>query len=91
MNKSELISEISSRSHLDKTKVETFLNVFVDVITDTISNGEKVQLVGFGVFEKRHREPRVGRNPKTGEELTIPAVDVPVFRPGKAFKDSCNK
>lgn len=91
MNKSELVSAISDRSRFEKNKIETFLNIFMDVVTESVSNGEKVQLVGFGTFEKRHREARTGRNPKTGEELKIDAVDVPVFKPGKAFKDACNK
>lgn len=91
MNKAELVSAISERSGLEKNKVETFLNSFIDVVTDAVSSGDKVQLVGFGTFEKRHRESRTGRNPKTGEEIKIDATDVPAFKPGKLFKDAVNK
>ncbi len=91
MNKSELISAISERSGLEKSKVETFLNSFIDVVVDAVSSGDKIQLVGFGTFEKRHRESRTGRNPKTGEEIKIDATDVPAFKPGKLFKDAVSK
>ena len=90
MNKSELISSISEKSGLEKNKSELFLNAFIDVVTDSVAKGEKVQLIGFGTFEKRHRDSRVGRNPKTGAKLKIDAAEVPVFKPGSAFKDAVN-
>ena len=88
MNKSELITAISERTGLEKNKVENFLNAFTEVITESVSGGDKVQLVGFGTFEKRHREARAGRNPKTGEPIQIAATDVPAFTAGKLFKDA---
>ena len=91
MNKSELIDAISENSGLGKGKTELFLNTFMEVIIETVANGDKIQLVGFGTFEKRHRDARVGRNPKTGDELKIPAVDVPAFKAGKNFKEACAK
>lgn len=91
MNKAELIIAISEKSGLEKNKVEAFLNSFIDVVTDIVSSGDRVQLVGFGTFEKRHRESRTGRNPKTGEEIKIDAIDVPAFRPGKLFKEAVNQ
>ena len=91
MNKAELVSAISERSGLEKNKVETFLNAFTDVTIENVASGNKIQLVGFGTFEKRHREARTGRNPKTGEEIKIDATDVPAFKPGKLFKDAVNQ
>lgn len=91
MNKSELIMALSEKVSVEKAKVEIFLNSFVDVVEETVAKGEVVQLVGFGTFESRHREARTGRNPKTGEELTIPASNVPVFKAGKNFKDAVNR
>lgn len=91
MNKSELITALSERVGMEKAKVEAFLSSFVDVVEETVAKGEVVQLVGFGTFESRHREARTGRNPKTGEELTIPASNVPVFKAGKNFKDAVNR
>jgi len=88
MNKSELITAISERTGLEKNKVENFLNAFTEVVTEIVSGGDKVQLVGFGTFEKRHREARAGRNPKTGEPIQIAATDVPAFTAGKLFKDA---
>ena len=90
MNKSELISAIAESANMEKNKVEVFLNSFVEVVEKVVASGDSVQLVGFGTFEKRHRESRTGRNPQTGEELTISASDVPVFKAGKNFKDIVN-
>ena len=91
MNKSELIKAISEKSGMDKSKAETFLSSFIDVVKNTVAKGESVQLIGFGMFELRHREARMGRNPRTGENLNIPASNVPVFKVGKNFKDAINK
>ena len=90
MNKSDLISAIAENANMEKNKVEVFLNSFVEVVEKVVASGDSVQLVGFGTFEKRHRESRTGRNPQTGEELTISASDVPVFKAGKNFKDIVN-
>ena len=87
MNKKELITSISEKTELTKKDVELALNAFIETIEETLENGEKVQLTGFGTFEPRQRKARMGRNPKTGEELEIPASVVPAFKVGKAFKE----
>ena len=87
MNKVELIAQIAEKSGLSKKDAEKALAATVDAITEAVSTGDKVQLVGFGSFEVKQREARVGRNPKTKEEIQIPASRVPVFKAGKALKD----
>ncbi|HOA34900.1 MAG TPA: HU family DNA-binding protein [Bacillota bacterium] len=87
MNKSELIGLVSEKTEMAKKDVEKVVNTVIDSIVDAVAKDEKVQLVGFGTFEKRHRAARKGRNPATNEEITIPALNVPVFKAGKAFKD----
>lgn len=87
MNKSELIGLVSEKTEMAKKDVEKVVNKVIDSIVDAVAKDEKVQLVGFGTFEKRHRAARKGRNPATNEEITIPALNVPVFKAGKAFKD----
>ena len=87
MNKTELIGMVSEKTDMAKKDVEKVVNAVIDSIIDTVTKDEKVQLVGFGTFEKRHRAARKGRNPATNEEITIPALNVPVFKAGKAFKD----
>ena len=67
------------------------MNATIDVIAGTLADGDKVQLVGFGAFEVKSRAERTGRNPKTKEEIKIPASKVPVFKPGKALKDTVSK
>lgn len=91
MNKAELISSISEKSNLTKKDAEAALKGFIESIEESLENGEKVQLVGFGTFETRHRAERKGRNPRSKEEITIPASTVPVFKAGKEFKDRVNK
>lgn len=92
MNKSELIASIAEKSNLSKKDAENALNGFLDTIEEALSNGEKVQLVGFGTFEVRDRKAREGRNPRNPEEvIKIPASKAPVFRAGKALKESVNK
>ena len=83
MNKAELINAVSEKSGLSKRDSELAVSAAIDVITDCLSQGDKVQLVGFGAFEVRERAQRKGRNPKTKEEIDIPASKVPVFKPGK--------
>lgn len=87
MNKKELITSMSEKTELTKKDVELALNAFIETVEETLENGEKVQLTGFGVFEPRQRKARMGRNPKTGEELEIPASVIPAFKVGKAFKE----
>lgn len=91
MNKSELINAIAEKSGLTKKDSEKALNAFVETVQETLTKGDKVQLIGFGTFEVRERSARKGRNPQTGEEIMIPAAKVPAFKPGKALKDSVNK
>ena len=90
MNKTELISAMSEKSELTKVDTEKALKAFIDTVTDELKNGGKVQLVGFGTFEVTERAERQGRNPKTGEAITIPASKSPKFKAGKALKDIVN-
>ena len=87
MNKAELINAVAEKAALSKKDSEAAVNATLEAITGALSDGEKVQLVGFGSFEVKKREARVGRNPKTKEAIEIPASKVPVFKAGKALKD----
>ena len=91
MNKVELIAQIAEKSGLSKKDAEKALAATVDAITEAVSTGDKVQLVGFGSFEVKQREARVGRNPKTKEAIEIPATRAPVFKAGRALKDAVSK
>ncbi|MDU1414310.1 MAG: HU family DNA-binding protein [Clostridium sp.] len=91
MNKSELIAKMAEKSGLTKKDNEVVLKAFIESVEEALESGEKVQLVGFGTFETRERAARVGRNPRTKEEIQIPASNVPVFKVGKEFKDRVNK
>lgn len=88
MNKNELINAVAERSNLTKKDSELAVSAVLEAITDALCEGDKVQLVGFGSFEVKKREARVGRNPKTKEAIDIPATKVPVFKAGKLLKDS---
>ncbi len=90
MNKAELVKAVSDKTNSTKKAAEEAVNAFVDVVADTLTKGEKVQLVGFGSFEVRKRAARKGRNPQSGEEIKIPASKAPVFKAGKALKDVVN-
>jgi len=87
MNKTELIHEIATKAGLSKKDAEKALNATLDTISDVLASGEKVALVGFGSFETKKREARMGRNPKTKEPIEIAASRAPVFKAGKALKD----
>ena len=91
MNKQELVSAIAEQANLTKKDAEAALKAFVDSVEASLKKGEKVQLVGFGTFEVRERAARVGRNPRTNEEMQIAAAKVPTFKAGKALKDLINK
>ena len=91
MNKSDLIAAIAAKTGDTKKGAEESLNAFVSVVTDALTKGDKVQLVGFGSFEVRKRAARKGRNPQTKEEIKIPASKAPVFKAGKALKELVNK
>ena len=88
MNKTELIAEVANKAGLSRKDAEKALGAVVETITEAVVKGDKVQLVGFGSFETKQREARTGRNPKTKETIEIPATRVPVFKAGKALKDS---
>ena len=91
MNKTELIAEIAIKTGLSKKDAEKALAATVETITETLVKGDKVQLVGFGSFETKKREARMGRNPRTGEPTPIAATSTPVFKAGKALKDAVAK
>ncbi|HZG87560.1 HU family DNA-binding protein [Paenibacillus sp.] len=88
MNKQDLINSISEKSGLTKKDVEAVLNTFLGEVTEALSSGEKVQLIGFGTFETRKRSARVGRNPQTGATLPIPESKVPAFKAGNKLKEA---
>ena len=90
MNKTELIAALSQKAELQKKDAEKALTAFVEIVTESLKAGEKVQLVGFGTFESKERPARTARNPRTGEEITIPASKTASFKVGKALKDSIN-
>ena len=87
MNKTELIAAIAEKAELSKKDAEAALNASVEAISAALAQGDKIQLIGFGSFEVMERAARVGRNPKTKEEIKIPASKYPVFKAGKALKD----
>ena len=91
MNKTELIAAVAEKSDLSKKDAEAAITAAVEAITGALIEGEKVQLVGFGSFEVKTRAARVGRNPKTGEEIPISEARLPVFKAGKALKDAVAK
>jgi DNA-binding protein HU-beta len=82
------IGEVADRTGMTKKDVEKVVNAFFSTIENTLKSGDKVQLIGFGTFEVRDRQARKGRNPQTGEEISIPAARVPAFKAGKALKDA---
>ena len=91
MNKTELIAAVAAAANVTKKEAETVLKAFTDVVTEELKNDGKVQLVGFGTFEGGERAAREGRNPKTGETMTIAASKAPKFKAGKALKDAINE
>ncbi len=91
MNKTELIQAVADRTGLAKKDAEKALTALLDTVAETLAQGDKVQLVGFGSFEIKEREARTGRNPQTRAPIEIPATRVPVFKAGKALKDQVTK
>ena len=87
MNKNELITAVAEKSGMTKKDAEKAIAAVVDTLTEALVKGDKVTLVGFGSFETKTREARIGRNPKTKETIEIPASCIPVFKAGKALKD----
>ena len=90
MKKAELIAAMAEKAELSKKDSEKALKAFIDVVTDELVKGEKIQLVGFGTFEVSERPAREGRNPQTGETMEIKASKAPKFKAGKALKDIIN-
>ena len=91
MNKTELVAAIAEQAELSKKDSEKALKAFIDVVSDELKKGEKIQLVGFGTFEVIERAAREGRNPLTGEKMKIKASKAPKFKAGKALKYAVNE
>ena len=91
MNKAELVAAVAEKSGLSKKDSEKAINAAFETISTALVKGDKVQLVGFGSFETKERNARIGRNPRTKEEIEIPASRVPAFKAGKALKDAVAK
>jgi len=90
MTKAELVEGIAGKAGVSKAAAEKVLKAFMEEVKDGIKKGERVTLVGFGTFFAAERPARMGRNPRTGEEIKIPACTVPKFKAGKALKDDLN-
>ena len=91
MNKAELVDAIAGKTGESKAAAGAALDATLDIIGAALARGEKVQLTGFGTFERRHRAARMGRNPRTGAAVPIAASNVPAFKAGKALKDMVNQ
>ena len=91
MNKGELVDKIADKADVTKKQADAVLTAVLDSIMEAVSTGDKVTLVGFGSFESRQRQAKEGRNPRTGETMTIPATTVPVFSAGKLFKEKVSE
>ena len=90
MNKTELVAAIAEKTQLTKKDSEMALKAFVNVVSEELKKGEKIQLVGFGTFEISNRAARTGKNPQTGNAIDIPASKAPKFKAGKALKETVN-
>ena len=88
MNKTELVAAVAQKTGLTKKDAERVVNATVDTLVESLKKGEKVQISGFGIFETKTREARVGRNPRTKETIQIPATRQPVFKASKTLKDA---
>ena len=91
MNKTELIAVVAEKTGITKKEAERIVSATFDTVTETLVKGEKVQIAGFGAFEIKEREARMGRNPRTKENIEIPATRLPQFKAGKALKDAVAK
>ena len=90
MNRTELVAAMAEKTQLSKKDADAALKAFIDVVSEELKKGEKIQLVGFGTFEVSERAAREGRNPQTGETMQIKASKTPKFKAGKALKDMMN-
>ena len=88
MNKTELIAAVAEKTDLSKKDADAAVSAVLGAITDALKAGDKIQLVGFGTFEVRNRAAKQGRNPRTGETMTVPASKVPAFKANKTLKDA---
>ena len=88
MNKTQLVTEVAAKAGLTKEQAANAVNAVFGTMSDALASGDKIQLVGFGTFEIRERAEKQGRNPRTGETMTVPASKVPAFKAGKALKDA---
>ncbi len=91
MKKSELVAIMAEKADLKKVDAEKALNAFVDAVTEALTKGDKISLVGFGSFETKKRAARKGKNPQTGAVINIAASTVPTFKAGRGLKDAVNK
>lgn len=91
MTKKELVDVAALKAGVSKKDTAAVLDALTSTVIEALASGDKVQLVGFGTFEARERSERAGKNPKTGEAITVPACKVPAFKAGTAFKDAVNK
>lgn len=91
MTKAELVDEVARVVQLTKKQAETIVNIVFDSIVESLRNGQKIELRGFGSFRLRSRKSRTGRNPKTGEKVEVPSKKIPYFKPGKELKELINK
>ncbi|WP_258007727.1 HU family DNA-binding protein [Vibrio sagamiensis] len=90
MNKAQLVEYIAKTADISKAKAEAALGAVTEGVTQALSNGDDVSLIGFGTFRVNERAARTGRNPRTGEDIQIAAAKVPAFKAGKALKEACN-
>ena len=91
MNKTERVAAVAEKAEISKKEADSAVNAVIESIIEAVASKDKVQIVGFGTFEARERKEKIGKNPRTGEEIKIAASVVPAFKAGKAFKDATNK
>lgn len=91
MNKTELVNAVAEKADFSRKDADKAVAAVLDSITDALTQGDKVQIVGFGTFEVRARAEKQGRNPKTGEAMVVPASNLPAFKAGKALKEAVAK
>lgn len=90
MTKSELIERLAETSHLPVSDVDLSVRTILEIMSSSLASGERIEIRGFGSFSLHHRNSRIGRNPKTGESVALPAKHVPHFKPGKELRDRVN-
>ncbi len=90
MNKTDLITAVSTKLDITKKDADKSINAFLDAITEALADGDKISIAGFGTFTVREREARIGKNPRTGEDVEIKACNIPSFKPGSALKEAVN-